>query len=60
MKRLYKEKNKLPLTFKYIDLFKIKNTSKLNSDSLYYLNSDTLQTACYPREKPLKSLHRLL
>ncbi|SIT21747.1 hypothetical protein SAMN05421786_109158 [Chryseobacterium ureilyticum] len=60
MKRLYKEKNKLPLTFKYLDLFKTKNTGKLNSDSLYYLNSDKFQTVFYPREKPFKSLHRLL
>ncbi len=59
MKR-YKEKNKLPLTFKYIDVFKTRNTSKLNSGSLYYLNSDKCQTPNYPRERPLKSLVRLL
>ncbi|REC60316.1 hypothetical protein DRF65_21810 [Chryseobacterium pennae] len=60
MRNLYKEKNKLPLTFQYMDIFKITNSAKLDSNSFYYSICKKYQTDYYLREKPCKPLSRLL
>ncbi|AZA92514.1 Uncharacterised protein [Chryseobacterium nakagawai] len=60
MKNLYKEKNKLPLTFKYIEIFKTKNSAKLDSNSVYYSICKKYQTDFYIKEKPCKPFSRLL
>lgn len=60
MKKLYKENNKLPLTFKYIEIFKTKNVSKIHSSMVYSLPSEKYQTEYHVREKPLKQLTRLI
>lgn len=56
----FKEENKLPLTFKYIELFESKNTEKPGSDTTYYLECKNYQTDFSLREKPYKPLTRLL
>ncbi|KMQ58481.1 hypothetical protein ACM46_22545 [Chryseobacterium angstadtii] len=60
MKKLYNEKNKLPLTFKYIEIFKTKNVGKIHSNMLYFVQSESYQTEHHVREKPLKPLIRIL
>lgn len=60
MKKLYNEKNKLPLTFKYLEIFKTKNVGKIHSNMLYFVPSEKYQTDHHVREKPLKQLTRLL
>lgn len=60
MKKRYKEKNKLPLTFKYIEMIKMTDSFKLDSNSLYFLSSEQYKTENHIREKPFKSLVRLL
>lgn len=60
MKKKYNEKNKLPLTYQYLDIFKTKYSAKLDSNSLYFLKSEKYQTDHHVLEKPLKPLVRLL
>ncbi len=60
MKNLYNEKHKLPLTFKYLEVFKTKNVSKIHSNMLYFKPSEKYQTEYHVREKPLKQLTRLI
>lgn len=60
MRKKFKEKQKLPLTFKYIELFKSKNIVKLNSNITYYLQSEKYDTSFLSREKPLKHFTRML
>ena len=60
MKKKFKENQYLPLTFKYIELFKSKNIVKLNSNITYYLQSNKYDTNFLIREKPLKHLTRML
>ncbi len=59
MKIKIKEKNKLPLTFQYIETFNDQKLKKLN-DVIYVLDCEKYQTNFYIREKPMKSLNRLL
>ncbi|MDR2235436.1 MAG: hypothetical protein LBE92_04890 [Chryseobacterium sp.] len=60
MKKRYNEKNKLPLTFKYIEILKTQNVGKIHSNMLYFAASEKYQTEHHIREKPLKQLTRLL
>lgn len=60
MKKLYNEKNRLPLTFQYLEIFKTKNAGKIHSNMLYIVPSEKYQTEHHIREKPLKQLTRLL
>jgi hypothetical protein len=60
MKKLYNEKNKLPLTFKYLEIFKTKNVSKIHSNMLYFVPSEKYHTEYHVREKPLKPLARII
>lgn len=55
-----KEKNKLPLIFKHIDFVKNKNIGKLDSNITYFLKYGEYQTDFYVRERPVKSLVRIL
>jgi len=59
MKIKVKEKNKLPLTFKHIETFADQKLKKPN-DVVYVLTCEKYQTNFYIREKPVKSLNRLL
>lgn len=59
MKIKIKETNKLPLTFKHIEVFKDQKLKK-QSDVVTFINCKKLQTNFYIREKPIKSLNRLL
>lgn len=59
MKYNLKEINRLPLAFKYLDIYKSKNI-KIDSSAVYYLQCEKYQTHFHVREKPLKYLTRLL
>jgi len=60
MKKLFKkEKNKLPLTFKYIEELRTKKNNKNNSTG-NYVPCEKFQTDYLLREMPIKSLTRLL
>ena len=61
MKKLIREKNKLPLTFKYIEVFSKKGSkNKSRKSILYFLECSNYQTDCHVRAKPIKPLTRLL
>jgi hypothetical protein len=55
-----KEKHKLPLTFKYIEIFRGKNLGKLNSNTTYFLECEKYQTNFFVRLKPYKPLTKML
>lgn len=61
MKKFIDEKNKLPLIFKYIEIFNKKNI-KLDSRKIivYFLECNNYQTDCYVRTPPFKPLTRML
>ncbi len=60
MKPEIKENNKLPLTFKYMELFKTQDLKKLDENTIFYIPCRKYQTNFYVREKPFKSLVRML
>lgn len=60
MKEKIEEKHKLPLIFNHIDFFENKSFKKIGSNALYMLKSEKYQTGFYVRERPIKSLIRLL
>lgn len=61
MKNTYKEKHKLPLTFKYMEVFRKKNTKKNYGENvIYFIECKKYQTNFYVREKPVKHLTRML
>ncbi|HCA07189.1 hypothetical protein [Chryseobacterium sp.] len=60
MKSILNEKNKLPLTFKYLEIIKRKRTSRKNLSITYYARSEKYQTDFFITEKPIKPLIRLL
>jgi hypothetical protein len=62
MKNNFNETNLLPLTFKYIEIFKNKVSSKDNKkeDVIYFIECQQYQSNFYIRQKPMKSLNRLL
>lgn len=55
-----KEKNKLPLTFKYIEFSKSKITVKSKSSLTFFVECEKYQTEYLFRSKPYKSISRLL
>ncbi len=59
MKKI-KEKHKLPLTFKYIETFNTKKSKQNIKDIIYFTECKKHQTDYYVREKPTKSLVRML
>lgn len=60
MKKLIKEKNILPLTFEYIEFTKNKIPTKSKSALRFYVTCEKYQTNYLVREKPYKSITRLL
>ncbi|MCS4305364.1 hypothetical protein M2372_004862 [Chryseobacterium sp. BIGb0232] len=61
MKKLFKEeKNKLPLTFKFIEKLGSKKSNDKESISTNYIKCETYQTDYLMRERPIKALTRLL
>lgn len=60
MKKKFKEKNKLPLTLKYIENFRDTSTEIQDSHKINYVTSIEYQTDFLMRVKPTKSLVRLL
>ncbi|KFF07973.1 hypothetical protein IX38_07355 [Chryseobacterium luteum] len=60
MKKNFGEKYKLPLSFKQMEYFKHKNSNKIDSNTICVLKSEKYQSDFYVREKPVKSLFRLL
>ncbi|REC59338.1 hypothetical protein DRF65_26630 [Chryseobacterium pennae] len=61
MKKLFKEeKNKLPLTFKFIEKLGSKKSNDKENISTNYIKCETYQTDYLMRERPIKALTRLL
>lgn len=54
------EKNKLPLTFKYIEFSKNKAPIKKKSNLMFFLECNKYQTEFLVRERPYKPITRLL
>lgn len=59
MKYQIKQKHKLPLTFKFVEEYKAKNSTE-NTDEVSYVKCDKYQTDFLMQEKPYKALVRLL
>ncbi|WP_293945795.1 MULTISPECIES: hypothetical protein [unclassified Sphingobacterium] len=55
-----KEKNKLPLTFEFMELFGSQNSNNSDTNSSRYLKCSTYQTDYLWRTRPFKRLTRLL
>ncbi|SMO87790.1 hypothetical protein SAMN06265171_11022 [Chryseobacterium rhizoplanae] len=60
MKKKFKEKNKLPLTLKYIENFRDASDKIQNSHKINYVTSIEYQTDFLMSIKPMKPLVRLL
>lgn len=61
MKNTYNEKQKLPLTFEYMEVFRKKNKRrKYVQNAIYFIECNKYQTNYYLREKPVKALVRML
>ncbi|RKE71996.1 hypothetical protein DEU39_4672 [Chryseobacterium sp. AG363] len=60
MKKKFKEKNKLPLTLKYMENFRDASAETQNNYKVDYIFSTEYQTDFLIRVKPTKSIVRLL
>jgi hypothetical protein len=61
MKKKFNEKNKLPLTFKYIEPFREnKNKRSKREDTIFFVSCEKYNTDFMVRTHPLKSLIRML
>lgn len=60
MKRQFKEKNKLPLTLKYIESFRVNNPEVEDRYKIGYVGCKQYQTDFLMRIKPVKPFTRLL
>ncbi|KMQ68003.1 hypothetical protein ACM39_09025 [Chryseobacterium sp. FH2] len=60
MKKISKEKNILPLIFKYIEFSKNKLPIKDKSKLTFFVECEKYQTEFLVRSKPYKSITRLL
>lgn len=60
IKQLYSEKNKLPLTFKYIENFRVKTDKDRDKYKVHYLKCEKYQTDFLIQTKPYKNLVRML
>lgn len=62
MKNNFNEAKLLPLTFKYIEIFKNKISLKDNKkeEIIYFIECQKFHSNFYIRERPLKSLVRLI
>ncbi|WP_080778200.1 hypothetical protein [Chryseobacterium phocaeense] len=60
MKKILNEKNKLPLTFKYLEIIKRKKAVRKNCLISYYTVSEKYQTDFLLTDAPFKSLVRFI
>ncbi len=60
MKKIIKERNKLPLTFKYTEFSKSKVPIKSKSSLTFFVECEKYQTEYLFRSKPYKSITRLV
>ncbi|NML70978.1 hypothetical protein HHL23_14405 [Chryseobacterium sp. RP-3-3] len=60
MKNTINEKNKLPLTFKYLEFIKRKKAARKSFSITYYVRSERYQTDFLTTEEPYKPLVRLI
>lgn len=60
MKNMFEEKNNLPLTFKYMEVIRTRRIGVSRNKITYYVKSKKYETDFYVREKPMKSLTRLI
>jgi hypothetical protein len=61
MKKKFKEKNLLPLTFKYIEPFREKkNKRSKREDIMFFVPCEKYNTDFMARSHPVKSLIRML
>lgn len=60
MKKIIKEKNLLPLTFKYIEFSKKMVKVKSKSTLTFFVECEKFQTEYLIRARPYKSITRLL
>jgi hypothetical protein len=61
MKKKFKEKHLLPITFRFVEEFrKDKNKRCKREDTIYFMPCEKYNTDYLVREPPLKSLTRLL
>jgi hypothetical protein len=61
MKNKFKEKNKLPLTFKYIECFRDKkNKRSKRENTIFFLSCEKYNTDFMVRTNPTKALIRML
>lgn len=60
MKNKFNETYLLPLTFKYLETIKKKTPHKKNEEIIYFIACEKYGTQFYIREKPVKSVTRLL
>lgn len=59
-KVLYNEKDKLPLTFKYIEKFRVKTDENRDKYKVHYLKCEKYQTDFLMQTTPFKNLVRML
>lgn len=60
MKKIIKEKNTLPLTFKHIEFTKSQAIIKSRSSLTFFVECEKYQTEYLFRSRPYKSISRLL
>lgn len=60
MENNFKEKHKLPLTFRYVEFIKNKSNKKKTASTVFYTKCTKYKTDFYAIEKPTKSLVRML
>lgn len=60
MKKIIKEENKLPLTFKHLEFSKSKISIKSKSSITFFIECEKYQTEYLFRSKPYKPITRLL
>ncbi len=62
MKNNFNETNALPLTFKYIETFKnkVSTKGKKKEDAIYFIECKKYETQFYVRQNPVKHLVRLI
>ncbi|QBO59573.1 hypothetical protein NBC122_02772 [Chryseobacterium salivictor] len=59
MKNIIQEKNLLPLTFQYLEVFE-KEKFKVSNNIVFYVKCEMCSTDFYKRTKPNKNLTRLI
>lgn len=60
MKKMFEKNDNLPLTFKYMEVIRTRRSGVSRNKITYYVKSKKYQTDFFVREKPMKSLTRLI